>query len=414
MDRFIIQGGVPLRGEVRIGGAKNAALPLLAATLLSEAPCRLSGVPLVRDVVTLQRLLRQIGAVISGDTIEVKQIECCEAPYDLVKTMRAAILVLGPLLARCGEAHVSLPGGCAIGARPVDIHLSALRQMGAEIQIEHGMIHAKTTRLRGADIHFERTTVTGTENLMMAAVLAEGTTVLSNAAPEPEVADLAHFLSQCGAKIQGAGSDQIVIEGVRALHGTSYRVIPDRIEAATLMIAGALTGGDLWIRACNPAHLKAVIRLLQTGGVSITTGNDFIHVEGSARMKAVDIATESYPNFPTDMQPQLMALLSCADGCSRIVETVFENRFHHVPELLRMGADIHIEGNCATISGVSRLSGACVMASDLRAGAALVLAGLAADGETEVSRVYHIDRGYEHLEAKLIGVGARIQRVATP
>ncbi len=411
MDKFVIQGGIPLRGEVHVGGAKNAALPLLAASLLSEAPCQLSGVPLVKDIVTLQCLLRQIGAVISGDTLQVKRITCCEAPYELVKTMRAAILVLGPLLARCGEAHVSLPGGCAIGARPVDLHLAALRQMGAEVRIEHGMIHAKATRLRGAHIRFERATVTGTENLMMAAVLAEGETVLVNAAPEPEVSDLARFLSQCGARIRGAGSDRIVIEGVRTLHGTSHRVIPDRIEAATLMVAGALTGGQLWIRECNPAHLEAVIHLLQTGGVSIATGADFVHVDGSARMKAVDVATGSYPDFPTDVQPQIMALLSGAEGVSRIAETVFENRFHHVPELLRMGADIHIEGNCATIAGVSRLSGARVMASDLRAGAALVLAGLAADGETEVSRVYHIDRGYEHLETKLAGVGARIRRV---
>ncbi len=414
MDKFIVQGGVPLRGEVRISGAKNAALPLLAATLLSDSPCRFFDLPHVKDVLTLQHLLRQIGATFSDDTVQVKQITSCEAPYDLVKTMRAAILVLGPLLARCGEAHVSLPGGCAIGARPVEMHLSALRQMGCEVRIEHGMIHASTRRLRGAEIHFKCATVTGTENLMMAATLASGVTVLHNAAPEPEIADLAQFLSQCGAKICGAGSDRITIEGVSALHGAAHRVIPDRIEAATFIVAGALTGGDLWIRGCRPAHMTAILECLQTAGVRITTGEDFVRVqgEGAIQVRALALATASYPGFPTDVQPQMMVLLSCAVGLSQITETIFENRFHPVPELLRMGADIHIEGNCARIAGVSRLSGAHVMASDLRAGAALVLAGLVADGETEISRVYHIDRGYEHFEEKLSGVGARIRRAA--
>jgi len=414
MDKFIIRGGVPLHGEVCVSGAKNAALPLLAATLLSDASYSFSGVPIVNDVLTLRRLLQRMGAVISDQTVQVKQIENCEAPYDLVKTMRAAILVLGPLLARCGEARVSLPGGCAIGARPVEMHLSALRQMGAAVQIEHGMIHATAPRLRGAQIHFERATVTGTENLMMAATLAEGTTILSNAASEPEVIDLAHFLIQCGAKVWGAGSDRIVIEGVSALHGASYQVVPDRIEAATFIIAGAIAGGDLWVRGCRPEQMNALLDLLRRGGISITIGNDFVRVHrpDPIPLQALDVVTHPYPGFPTDVQPQIMALLSVATGCSRITETIFENRFHHVPELERMGAHIQIEGNCARIVGVPRLEGAHVMASDLRAGAALVLAGLAAEGETEVSRIYHIDRGYERIEEKLTGVGARIRRVS--
>ncbi len=411
MDKFVIEGGRPLTGEVTVSGAKNAVLPILAATLLSSEPYRLFGVPDVRDVATMRQLLRSIGATVSDEGVEVRQIVHCGAPYEWVKTLRAAILVLGPLLARCGEAHVSLPGGCAIGARPVGWHLDALKRMGAEIALEHGIIHAKAARLHGARIDFERVTVTGTENIMMAAALAEGTTVLHNAACEPEVVDLAHFLIQCGAKIQGAGGARITIEGVPRLGGASYRVIPDRIEAATLLIAGAMTQGDLFVRGARVEHLASVIAALGKAGVPITMRDEGMHVRGGGALDAMGLETAPYPDFPTDVGPQMMVLMSRARGISTLHETIFEGRFSHVPELVRMGANIQIEGHRATITGVPRLSGANVMASDLRAGAALMLAGLAAEGHTELSRVYHVDRGYERIEEKLSAVGAHIQRV---
>jgi len=413
MDKFVICGGARLVGEIAVSGAKNAALPILAATLLSSAPQRLLGLPNVRDVVTLRHLLTEIGAVSDGDVIQVQQITRCEAPYESVKTMRAAILVLGPLLARCGEAHVSLPGGCAIGARPVGLHLTALQKMGAEIVLEHGTIHAKARRLTGTVIDFEQVTVTGTQNVMMAATLAHGTTVIRNAACEPEGVDLANFLIRCGAKISGAGSAEIEIEGVPSLnHAASHTIIPDRIEAATLAIAGAITGGDLAVRDVRPDHLKSVIDLLRVIGFQIDIEPDTIRVRAEGARRAVDFSTAPYPGVPTDVQPQMMALLSQIPGASTLRETIFEGRFSQAPELVRMGADIVIDGERAIITGATPLSGAKVMASDLRAGAALVTAGLVAEGETEIARVYHIDRGYAGLEEKLASVGARIRRVA--
>ncbi len=421
MDKIIISGGKPLSGEIEISGAKNAALPILAATLLSSEPQHLKRVPKVVDLFTMQKLLRTMGAqIIEQDdaeqddvcTIEVKQIESCEARYEWVKTMRATVLVLGPLLARCGEANVSLPGGCAIGVRPVNLHLTALEKMGAEILVEHGMIHAKVKKLRGAEIHFETVTVTGTENIMMAATLAEGTTILTNAAMEPEITDLACFLNGCGAKITGAGTERIVIEGVSVLSSSSYAIMPDRIETGTFMVAAAITGGDLNLRNCHPDQVASVVRLLRKTGVEINSGKSSLRIRNAGKaIHAVDFITSPYPNFPTDMQAQMMALMAVSDGVSKITEAIFESRFGHAAELRRMGAKIYIEGNHAIVEGVQKLSGAPVMASDLRASSSLILAGLAAEGETEISRVYHLDRGYERIEDKLYKVGADIRRV---
>lgn len=414
MDRFIIKGGHPLRGEVRISGAKNAALPLLASSLLSREPCVLSNVPQVVDIRTMGKLLEMLGAKVSveGDRISVcaSGLHSTQAPYQLVKTMRASILVLGPLLARFGEAAVSLPGGCAIGSRPVNLHLAGFERLGAEVGIEAGYIRAKVSRLTGNRVTFDTPTVTGTENLMMAACLAEGTTVLTHAAKEPEVVDLAKFLSKRGAKIHGAGSDCIYIEGVSSLTGGEYAVIPDRIEAGTFLAAGAITGGEILVRDCRPDHLEVLTAKLKESGMVVSQGEHWVRLRSSHRPKGVDLSTFPYPGFPTDMQAPMMALLSVARGTSVISETVFEGRLIHVQELQRMGADIRIEGNQAVIHGRDRLTGAPVMASDLRAGAGLIVAGLAAEGETEVSRVYHVDRGYERFEAKLQSLGAFVHR----
>jgi UDP-N-acetylglucosamine 1-carboxyvinyltransferase len=414
VDKIVIQGGTPLNGEIEVSGAKNAALPILAATLLSSEPQRLLGIPKLMDVATTKKLLQRMGAEITEQegvhSVQVKTIQSCEAPYDLVKTMRASILVLGPLVARCGEAHVSLPGGCAIGARPIQLHLTGLEKMGAEIKIEHGMIHAKAGKLKGTKIYLELPTVTGTENLIMAATLAKGTTILENAACEPEIADLAQFLIACGARIEGAGTDRIAVQGVTSLKGASYRVMPDRIEAGTFMIAAAITKGDLAIRHGRAEHLASVIDKLRVAGATVTEEKDLLRIKGGA-IHAVDVKTLPYPGFPTDMQAQMMALMAISDGLSVITETIFENRFNHVAELRRMGAQIRLEGNHAVIKGVPKLSGAPVMASDLRASASLILAGLVAQGETEVLRIYHLDRGYERIEEKLSKVGALIRRV---
>jgi len=414
MDKMRIQGGRPLIGEVAISGAKNAALPILAASLLSPEAIHLSNVPRLMDVRTIKKLLEKIGAKISESGgqwhIQLRQIEDCEAPYAWVKTMRASILVLGPLLARCGEAHVSLPGGCAIGARPIELHLKALEKMGAEIHIKHGIIHAKAAKLKGTEIYFESPTVTGTENLMMAASLAEGTTRLKNAACEPEIVDLALFLKGCGAQILGAGTKQMVINGVPALSGCSHEIMPDRIETGTFMLAAAITKGDLRLKHCRARHLSSLMDKMRASGAQITEKRSEIRVKGN-RIRAVDAKTLPYPGFPTDMQAQLMALMCVSDGLSVITETIFEARFNHVAELRRMGADIRLEGNHAIIKGMPTLSGAPVMASDLRASASLILAGLVASGETEISRIYHLDRGYQQIEEKLSKVGASIQRV---
>ncbi|MFQ5597789.1 MAG: UDP-N-acetylglucosamine 1-carboxyvinyltransferase [Nitrospiria bacterium] len=414
MDKIVIRGGTPLSGNITISGAKNAALPIIAATILSPEEHLLSRVPQLVDVATFRRLLQKIGASISEEgghcAIRVKDIENCEAPYTWVKTMRATILVLGPLIARCGEAHVSLPGGCAIGARPIQLHLSGLKKMGAEIKIEHGIIHAKARKLKGARIYFDIPTVTGTENLMMAASLAEGDTVLENAACEPEIVDLAQFLNASGARISGAGTDRIVIHGVPALSGSSYEIMPDRIETGTFMVAAAITKGSLSLRKCNPAHLASVIEELRLSGTTIKEEKDALHVTGG-KNNAIDLKTAAYPGLPTDMQAQLMALMTVSEGSSIITETVFEARFNHVGELRRMGAQIRVEGSHAVVKGIRALSGAPVMASDLRASASLILAGLIAEGETEVLRIYHLDRGYEAIEEKLTKVGASIKRV---
>jgi UDP-N-acetylglucosamine 1-carboxyvinyltransferase len=410
-----IAGGVPLKGEVLISGAKNAALPILAASLLSEGENELLNVPKMGDIATIKKLLAWLGGKIeegSGKTaLSFDKIERVDAPYEMVKTMRASILVLGPLLARCGEATVSLPGGCAIGARPVNLTLSALERMGTEIGIEQGYIKARVRRLEGAKIVFDTPTVTGTENLMMAATLAKGTTVLENAACEPEISDLASYLIQRGASIQGAGTETITIEGVRALKGGSYTIMPDRIETGTFLMAGAITGGDLFIRHGKLEHLQAVQFKLLEAGIGIREEAGGIRVIPGNGIRAVDVKTAPYPGFPTDLQAQMVALMSVASGFSIVTENIFENRFNHVAELNRMGADIRINGNQVVIRGIARLSGAQVMASDLRASASLVLAGLAADGETEISRIYHLDRGYEKMEEKLMPLGARVRRV---
>jgi UDP-N-acetylglucosamine 1-carboxyvinyltransferase len=417
MNKLMIQGGTPLNGQVRISGAKNAVLPILAATLLCEGTAIVENVPHLHDVTTTVELLGAMGVHVVIDeklSIEVDSstIESYVAPYHLVKTMRSSILVLGPLLARFGHAEVSLPGGCAIGSRPVNLHIKGLQDMGADIEVKNGFIIAKAERLKGARLVMDMVTVTGTENLMMAATLADGTTIIENAAREPEVVDLANFLIAMGAKIQGAGTDTITIEGVEKLQGTRYRVLPDRIETGTYLVAAAITGGRIMVKDTAPRLLDAVIDKLREAGAEIEVGDNWISLDmHGKRPKSVNVRTAPYPAFPTDMQAQFAALNSIADGTATIVETVFENRFMHVQELQRMGADIEVEGNTAIIRGVKKLSGAPVMATDLRASASLIMAGLVAEGETEVQRIYHIDRGYEIIEEKLSLLGANIRRI---
>ena len=415
--RLEIEGGVPLSGTVTVSAAKNATLPALAAALLTSQPLVIENPPALADVATMTRLLARLGAVVSRDTngatrVRVEHVASSEAPYELVSTMRASVLVLGPLLARTGVARVALPGGCAIGVRPIDQHLKGFRKLGAEISIVNGYVEARASRLKGARITTDLVTVTGTENLMMAAAGAEGTTVIENAAREPEVADLARLLGTMGARIEGAGTARMVIEGAPELGGARHRVIPDRIEAGTLIVAGAITGGDLTVAGLAPEHLSAVLAKLEECGVGLEVGADRVRVRGPARPRAADVITSPFPGFPTDMQAQVMTLLGLANGQSRVTETIFENRFMHVAELARMGARIETDGATAVIRGVPEYQGAPVMASDLRASAALVLAGLAARGRTSVSRVYHLDRGYERLELKLAGAGARIARTS--
>ncbi len=419
MDKLIIQGNVPLNGEVRISGAKNAALPILAATLLVPAPIQISNIPHLQDVTTIISLLSQMGVCVTLDergnvVLDASEITSLYAPYDLVRTMRASILVLGPLLSRFGKAHVSLPGGCAIGTRPVDQHLKGMVAMGAEITIKNGYINATCNgRLQGADIEMDLITVTGTENIMMAATLAEGQTIIRHAAREPEVQDLANFLNTLGAKITGAGTSTITIQGVEALVSGSYSVLPDRIETGTYLVAAAMTGGKVKLKNTLPDIVESILAKLTEAGATIESGADWISLDMKGRRpKAVDINTAPYPDFPTDMQAQMMALNAIAHGDSTVIETIFENRFMHTLELQRLGADIHVKGNIATCTGVETLYGAPTMATDLRASASLVLAGLAAKGETIVDRIYHIDRGYERIEEKLALLGARIRRVS--
>lgn len=413
MDRMIISGGRPLQGSVKISGAKNAALPILASTLLG-GECVVTNVPQVVDVSTMCKLLGMMGAWVSVDgsrvAIQAEHIHSTEAPYDLVRKMRASVLVLGPLLARWGEATVSLPGGCAIGTRPVDLHLAGLGKLGAEVSVEHGYIRAKAARLKGTRINLDMPTVTGTENLMMAACLADGMTIIENAAKEPEVVDLAVSLIKRGARITGAGSHLITIEGVHELRGMDHEVIPDRIEAGTFLIAAGITGGDISVDTCLPQQLEAVTMKLRETGADVTEGKESVRLKAAGRPKGLDVRTFTYPGFPTDMQAQMMAFMCVSTGTSVITETVFESRFIHVPELCRMGADIKVDGHHAVVNGKATLTGAPVMASDLRASAGLILAGLAAEGETEVSRVYHLDRGYERIEEKLRALGASINR----
>lgn len=422
MDKFRIRGGKPLHGTFRIGGAKNSALPLMAAALLTSEPVTLCDIPRVRDIVTMAKLLAFMSAKVSTPelpstsyTIESPSLNEAVAPYELVKTMRASILTLGPAIARSGVAHVSLPGGCAIGARPVDLHLSALEKMGAQIATEHGYIQARVPnggRLKGAHIVFEKITVTGTENILMAATLADGVTTLENCAREPEVTDLIHLLRKMGAEIQGDETSTLTIRGVPQLHGASHSIIPDRIEAGTFLIAGAITNGDLTITNCTPAHLGAIIAKLQAAGVPVEIPNaSTIRVHDGHKLVAADVTTEEYPGFATDMQAQYMALATQAQGTSVITETIFENRFLHASEMMRMGAHISIDGRRAVVRGPAQLSGSVVQASDLRASAGLVLAGLVASGETIIDRVYHIDRGYEQIVEKLSALGADIQRL---
>ncbi len=419
MDKFVIRGGNPLLGTVRVSGAKNAALPAMAAALLTEEPIILENIPQVRDIETERKLLAAMGAEVElgygraqhRTTICCRNLVNAEASYELVKTMRASTLVLGPLVARMKQARVSLPGGCAIGARPIDLHISGLEKLGAQISQEHGYIEARAERLRGGRIVFERITVTGTEDLLMAATLAEGETVLENCAREPEVVDLAALLNKMGAQIEGAGTPTIRVQGVEKLHGARHRIIPDRIEAGTFIVAGALTGGDLLVSGCEPRHLGALLQKLEECGVQVQTSGDSVRITGDAPIRAADVVTEEYPGFPTDMQAQYMALATQAEGTSIVTENIFENRFMHAQELVRMGAHIRIEGSSAVVHGKTPLSGAAVQASDLRASASLVLAALVADGETIIDRVYHIDRGYERIEEKLRGVGAQIRRI---
>jgi UDP-N-acetylglucosamine 1-carboxyvinyltransferase len=415
MQKLVVQGGIPLRGEVRISGAKNAALPIMCASLLTSDVLQLSNMPDLHDVATMRKLLEQMGvkAAVQGDEMALHgaQVDMLEAPYDMVKTMRAAVLVLGPLVARFGEARVSMPGGCAIGSRPVDIHIKGLQAMGATIFIEHGYIHAQAKRLKGARILFDIVSVTSTENLMMAAALADGVTVLENAAREPEVVDLAHCLIAMGAKIEGAGSHTIVITGVDRLHGAAHRIMPDRIESGTFLVAAAATGGSIVLLDTRADILDSVLEKLAEAGACIRSDGDSIHLDMTGRPKSVNVRTAPYPAFPTDMQAQFMALNVIADSSAMVVETIFENRFMHVQELRRLGARIDVEGNTALVHGVDHLEGATVMATDLRASACLVIAGLVAQGETVIDRIYHLDRGYEHIEIKLSQLGANIFRI---
>jgi len=416
MDKLRIKGGKPLEGRIRISGAKNSALPAMAASLLTAEQVTLENIPFVNDIYTTRRLLRELGASVEFEDdhvvrLHAQKILSHEAPYDLVKTMRASVLVLGPLLARTGRARVSLPGGCAIGARPINLHIKGLEKMGATVRTEHGYVEATVDRLTGAEIVFDKITVTGTENLMMAATLAEGETVLQNAACEPEVVDIAEMLKDMGANIQGAGTPTISIRGVAELKGTTHRIIPDRIEAGTFLVAGAITKGELEIIDSNPGHLTSVVEKLREAGANIETGVGRMKIRGEANLKAADVVTKEYPGFATDMQAQSMALMTQAEGTSVITEDIFENRFMHASELMRMGANIRIDGSRAIVTGKTRLSGATVIASDLRASASLVLAALVAEGSTLIDRVYHLDRGYEKIEEKLQSVGAEIERI---
>ncbi len=419
MDKFVVRGGNPLLGTVRISGAKNSALPCMAAAILTEDEVILENVPQVRDIETERKLLASMGAEVElgyGRAQHRTHIRCAilsdpVAKYEIVKTMRASSLVLGPLIARTGLARVAMPGGCAIGGRPIDLHIKYLEKMGAQITQDHGYLEARTERLKGAHIIWEKISVTGTEDLLMAAVLADGETVMENCAREPEVTDLAALLTAMGAKIQGAGTSTITVQGVAKLHGARHRINPDRIEAGTFIIAGAITGGDLKVSGCDPSHLGALLETLRSCGVRFDINGDTIRVRSEGTLKAADITTVEYPGFPTDMQAQYMALATQAEGTSVITENIFENRFMHVQELIRMGANIRIDGRTATVRGKTPLSAAAVMCSDLRASASLVLAALVADGETILDRVYHIDRGYEHIEEKLRGVGAQIRRM---
>ncbi|MDR1277076.1 MAG: UDP-N-acetylglucosamine 1-carboxyvinyltransferase [Candidatus Accumulibacter sp.] len=417
MDKLLIHGGLPLNGEIAVSGAKNAALPILCAGLLSAEPLRLKNVPALNDISTMRRLLQQMGVSVfdegdGGMLLDSAGLNNPLAPYDMVKTMRASILVLGPLVARFGEARVSLPGGCAIGARPIDQHIKGLRAMGAEISVEQGYVHARAKRLHGTRIVTDIVTVTGTENLMMAAVLAEGETIIENAAREPEVVDLADCLNAMGARVSGAGSGCVVVRGVERLHGAAHAVMPDRIETGTYLCAAAATGGNIRLTRARPSNLDAVIAKLVEAGCEITREADAIRLEAPRRLKAVSVRTEPYPAFPTDMQAQFMAINCVAEGAAAVRETVFENRFMHAVELTRLGADIKIDSNVALVTGVPRLEGATVMATDLRASASLVIAGLVAQGETRIERIYHLDRGYERMETKLACLGANVRRAA--
>jgi UDP-N-acetylglucosamine 1-carboxyvinyltransferase len=415
VDKIVIKGGKPIFGDVQISGAKNAALPILASALLTSGENTFHNIPDLMDIKTIKKLLKSMGVQIDGNEtckVSAEKITSCDAPYDLVKTMRASVLVLGPLVARMGFARVSLPGGCAIGARPVNLHIKALQEMGAHVELNNGYIEAKAKKLKGADIYFDITTVTGTENVMMAATLAEGTTVLNNAAREPEVVNLANVLKGMGAKISGAGTDTIIIEGVTSLKPTEAEIIPDRIEAGTFMIAAGMTHGEINIIGCNHHHLEALINKLRDTGMKISPIKGGLKISSGEKINSVDIKTLPYPGFPTDLQAQMMAYMSIGSGLSVISETVFENRFMHVSELLRMGADIVIQGGNAIVRGVPMLHGAQTMATDLRASASLILAALAAEGTTEISRVYHIDRGYQAIEKKFSALGADIKRMA--
>jgi UDP-N-acetylglucosamine 1-carboxyvinyltransferase len=420
MDKFVIRGGNPLVGTIRVSGAKNSALPCMAAAILTEDEVTLENIPQVRDIETQRRLLVSMGAEVelgygrakSRTKISCRTLSEPEAKYEIVKTMRASSLVLGPLIARAGMARVAMPGGCAIGGRPIDLHIKGLEKMGASITQEHGYLEARADRLRGAHLVFDKITVTGTEDLLMAAVLAEGESLMENCAREPEVIDLAALLTAMGAKIEGAGASTIRVQGVHRLHGARYRIHPDRIEAGTFLIAGAITGGDLLVANCNPAHLSAVIAKLEEAGAHVDIlGTDTVRVRAGGPLRAADISTEEYPGYPTDMQAQYMALATQAEGVSSVTENIFENRFMHVQELVRMGANIKVDGSTATVRGPAKLSAAAVMCSDLRASASLVLAALVADGESILDRVYHMDRGYERIEEKLRGVGAQIRRM---
>ncbi len=416
MDKLRITGGRKLLGRVEISGAKNASLPAMAASLLTDQTVELENVPEVWDASTMRRLLAELGAEVDHSSshrmkISVPSVRSFEAPYELVKTMRASVLVLGPLVARHGRARVSLPGGCAIGARPIDLHLKALEKLGAEVIIEHGFVDVRTDGLRGAEIYFDNVTVTGTENILMAACLARGETILANCAQEPEVIDLAKLLTEMGARIEGAGTQTIRVSGVPRLSGAKHPIIPDRIEAGTFLTAGALVGGEIEVAHCEPAHLTAILEKLEAIGTELEVEGDLIRLHASGSLKAVNLRTLPYPGFPTDMQAQLMTLLTQAEGTGFIAETIFENRFMHVAELNRMGADIRLDGHTAVVKGSTPLSGARVMATDLRASACLVLAGLVAEGQTVIDRVYHLDRGYENIEAKLARLGAEIERL---